>query len=221
MRDSLLSFILYRGYTLTVHKTLHKITQAFAESIPYSKIEFPRSFLDRGKYLFWRMITPFFPYIRNALTTSNIIPHVGRQPFLLGHITKGVRLEDFIHELIKIGYGNHFVAWRDSGELIGLRITDGFKYQYHLRVFANGAVHGHYEYTPEAHPFGHLMGIGFEKRSGVFLKQLGALIVPATENEEVVSTALYYDCRKLPIVIEKVVRIVRMKWFWGSRARRV
>ncbi|HEC93769.1 MAG TPA: hypothetical protein ENI56_00105 [Candidatus Kaiserbacteria bacterium] len=178
---------------------------------------YPQSSLDRTKYIFWRAITPLYPYVRDIFTTLRIIPHSGRQLFLLGYIATDISVENFIHELVKRGYGNHFIALRDSDELVGLRITDGFKHQYHLRVFADGAVHGHYEYAPEAYPFFHLSEIGFEKRSDIFLKQLGALIVPATAKEIAISTAHYYSHRRFPDMIEK---IMHMKWLWAPRAWR-
>ncbi len=178
---------------------------------------YPQSLLNRTKYIFWRALTPLYPYVRDIFTELGVIPHSGRQPFLLGSIAENISLEGFIRELVKKGYGNHFIAWRDSDELVGLRITDGFKHQYHLRVFADGAVHGHYEYTPEAYPLFHLGEIGFEKRNDVFLRQLGPLIIPATAKEVAVSTDLYYSYRRFPNIIEK---ILRMKWLWASRAWR-
>ncbi|OYV84015.1 MAG: hypothetical protein B7X04_01230 [Parcubacteria group bacterium 21-54-25] len=153
---------------------------------------YPNTHLDRAKYLFWRAATPIHPSIRDVLTTLGIFRYSGRQPFLLGHVAPHTTLKEFIRHLIKRGYGNHFVAWHDSDELVSLRIADGFRRQYHLRVFGDGAVHGHYEYTPEAHPFLHLNQIGFEDRRDFFLAQCGELIVPATETEVAAATARYY-----------------------------
>ena len=53
-------------------------------------------------------------------------------------------------------------------------------------------MHGHYEYTPEAHPFLHLNQIGFENRSDFFLSQFGNLLVPATAEALATTTARYY-----------------------------
>jgi hypothetical protein len=52
-----------------------------------------------------------------------------------------------------------------------------FKHQYHLRVFKDGEVRGHYEYTPECHPIWHLQKVGQEPRREELLGFLGDWIV--------------------------------------------
>jgi len=175
-----------------VQQSSHQSLREWIRHMPYSKMVYPRSFVDRIKYLLWIIFTPLHPFARDLFLTLGIIQHNGRQPFLLGHVSPQVSIKEFIRQTIKHDYGNHFVAWHDNDELVSLRVTDGFKHQYHLRIFEDGEVHGHYEYTPEAHPFMHLNGVGFEDRRDFFLSQFGELLIPASVEEVEASTSRYY-----------------------------
>lgn len=123
---------------------------------------------DWLKYWFWRLYTPLHPFVRDASTSLGIMRHEGRQDFLLGSLHPKRTLRDFVHHLVSQGFGNHFVAWKDTDEVVSLRKTEDFKYQYHIRIFTDGEVRCHYEYTPEYHPLQHLIQIGFEERTDEF-----------------------------------------------------
>lgn len=129
------------------------------------------------KRLVWFFITPVFPYIRSFLTFFGIVHHEGRQDFLLGCLAPGRTVEDFRVYLETHKFSNHFVAWIDDGEVLGLRRRENFTYQYHLRVFNDGEVRGHYELTPESHPYGHFFEKVFEPRNKDFFSFLGDWIV--------------------------------------------
>jgi len=152
---------------------------ALRKHIPDSEIPRPTDFGSVVKYWFWRGVYPFFADIRNGLLALHILHHEGRQNYLLGHLAQGRTVEDFLKYLATHQFGNHFVAWEDDGELIGLRRLDGFEGQYHLRIFKDGEVRGHYEFTPEAHPYKHFFEHGEEERRPDFLKFCGDWIVPA------------------------------------------
>lgn len=139
---------------------------------------YPVSLSERLKYLLWRVITPVHPYVRDALLWSRVIRHEGRQDYLIGHIAPGLSIEDTINHLIEKGFANHFVAWRDDGEVVSLRRTTCFEYQYHIRIFEDGEVRAHYEYTTEHKPIKHIKGIGMEDRRHEFREILGNTIVP-------------------------------------------
>jgi hypothetical protein len=147
-------------------------------TIPYSHPVFPVRSWDRFKYLFWRVYTPLHPYIRDTFLRLGIMVHEGRTQYLIGHLAPGVTIKEFVEHCVGVGYGNHFIAWREQGELIGLRYVVGFEYQYHVRIFEDGEVRGHYEYTPECYPWWHIKNIGQEDRRHVLLDHLGAVIVP-------------------------------------------
>jgi hypothetical protein len=130
------------------------------------------------KYYFWKICYPFFEGGRDGLIKLRIIHHHGRQRYPFGRLAADKTVEDFLKHLAAQGFGNHFVAWEDEGELIGLRRPDGFEGQYHLRVFEDGEVRGHYEFTPEAHPYRHFFEHGEEERRDDFLEFCAGWIVP-------------------------------------------
>jgi hypothetical protein len=145
---------------------------------------YPDSFGDRLKYFFWRLYTPLHPLVRDSLlvvgigSQSDTYPG-GRQPYLLGTLAPGISVQDFVSSMLAQGFGNHFIAWKDRGQIVSLRYMDDFKYQYHLRVFEDGEVRGHYEYTPECHPVLHMkmVGVPFEPRREEFMRFIGDRIV--------------------------------------------
>ncbi|MEO8638014.1 MAG: hypothetical protein ABI430_03900 [Candidatus Taylorbacteria bacterium] len=149
----------------------------WVKNLPYSKMVFPNTFSDRTKYIFWWLYTPCHPYIRDILLALRIVRHEGRQDFLLGKIAPHLTIKEFTHIIIERGYGNHFVAWKDEGELVSLRYVENFAFQYHLRVFEDREVRAHYEHTPECFPISHIKQINMEDRRRDFLKILGDTIV--------------------------------------------
>ena len=144
----------------------------WSEYIPSSQMIYPTSFTHRLKYGFWTAYTPYHPFLRDRLLALKLIKHEGRQNFLLGKIAPDISVEEFVSFLIQKGYGNHFIAWRDEGELVSLRYVEDFVYQYHLRVFEDGEVRAHYEYTPECYPVLHLKEVGMEAKREEFLTLL-------------------------------------------------
>ena len=139
---------------------------------------YPKSIAHRIKYAFWRVYTPLHPYVRDAALRVGITWHEpGRQPFCLGKLAPEYSLQDVVLHLIANGYGNYFVAWRDDDEILSMRKTQNFVYQYHLRIYADGEIRGHYEYTPECHPIRHIQEVGLENRREHFLELLGEHIV--------------------------------------------
>lgn len=146
----------------------------WAKTLPPSRMVYPDGFVPRLKYFMWRAYTPFHPFFRDLLLALRIIQHsTDRQDFLLGKIAPQQTMRGFISFLIEKGYGNHFVAWKDDGEVMSLRFVKDFVYQYHLRIFEDGEVRGHYEYTPESHPILHLQEKYMSERRSEFLQLLG------------------------------------------------
>jgi hypothetical protein len=145
---------------------------------------YPASLANRLKYYLWSLYTPYHPYVRDAALRTGIVKHSGRQDFLIGHLAPGKKLEAFISFLVQKGFSNHFIAWHDEGEFLSLRYMENFIYQYHLRVFHDGEVRGHYEYTPECYPIRHMREEGMEPRHTDFLYMLEHWIVPFFASEE-------------------------------------
>jgi hypothetical protein len=153
--------------------------QDLEKTLPRSEIVFPSSFPNRLKYGFWRVYTPLHPLVRDMTLALGIVSHSGRQNFLIGKIAPGQSPKSLIDFLVEQGYGNHFIAWKDDGELVNLRRVIDFTYQYHIRIFADGEVRGHYEYTPECYPILHFKAVNQKDCRDEFLVLLKGKIVPA------------------------------------------
>jgi hypothetical protein len=152
------------------------------QSIPNSVLPYPKGFRNRSKYVFWKAIYPVHSTSRDILLSLGILQHKGRQNYLLGHLAPGRTVEDFVQYLGTKHFLNHFVALKDDDEAISVRRPVDFEYQYHLRIFKDGEVRGHYEYTSESHPKWHLEKVGQVPRREEFLEVLGDWIIPASED---------------------------------------
>lgn len=161
-------------------------------SLPHSKMGYPTAFFDKIKYWFWVFYSRFYPMIRGisyrlgigSFFIRHFEPgHTGRQDFLIGTLHPSHTAHELALFLVERGFGNHFVAWKDAGELVSLRKTVGFEHQYHLRIFKDGEVRCHFEYTPEYRPFLHMVRVGFENRNAEFRDLLQGWIVPIDDSE--------------------------------------
>jgi hypothetical protein len=151
-------------------------------SLPYSKMIFPPTVVNRLKYGLWRVYTPLHPIVRTCAVTLKIVtPPAQRQNFLIGKLAPNMPIREMIDYLISRGYGNHFVAWKDEGQVVSLRRAIGFEYQYHIRIFSDGEIRGHYEYTPECYPLLHYRAVNQEARRDEFLELFGEKIIPSAE----------------------------------------
>ena len=161
-------------------------SRAWLRTIPYSKIEYPDSTARLVRIGFWQAYMPLHYLLRNSLVAFNVFEH-GKPKDFLGKIALHSSMREFVEFLVKRGYGNHFVSWKSKGEVVSLRYVENFANQYHIRIFKDGSVCGHYEYTPESHPFLHtkkflfmklgIKEIGIENRPEYFYGLLGDLII--------------------------------------------
>ncbi len=143
--------------------------------VPDSTLPHPSGLWNWVKYIFWKGIAPFFVF---GETVFHILHQVGRQEYVFGKLAPGRTVDAFLTYLHMQGFGNHFIAWKDEGQLVSIRKLDGFERQYHLRIFEDGEIRGHYEYTPESHPVWHMKEVGFEERRSEFINFLGDWVVP-------------------------------------------
>jgi len=134
---------------------------------------------DKLKYKLWRVIYKFFPTLQRDLLKWGLIHHdPSRQPYHIGWLAPGKTLEELKEHLHnKWGFGNHFVAWTDTDQVLSWRKLANFQDQWHLRVYKDGEICGHYEFTPEAHPIEHLEEKGEREANADFLKFLGDFVV--------------------------------------------
>jgi len=130
--------------------------------------------IKRLKQHVWHLLYPIFPHVEHLFVFAH---KKRRQRFHIGWIAEGKTLEEMKHHLsTHYGFGNHFVAWEDPDQVLSWRKLVGFDYQYHLRVFSDGELRGHYERTPEAAPVDHFLEKGEEARTRDFLKFLGPFV---------------------------------------------
>lgn len=156
--------------------------RSWAQRLPASRMVYPETLWKQMKYIFWHLYTPLHPFVRDTLVGVGLVRHtVSRQDVLLGTIAPGESVRTLVQYLLENGYANHFIAWKDEGEIVSFRRVVGFEWQYHIRIFEDGEVRGHYEYTPECYPIRHMREIGWEARSNHFLDLLGDRIVPTKE----------------------------------------
>lgn len=134
---------------------------------------------QRIKKNIWSNIYPFFPWLQKVLLKLHIIWHKPeRQKFHIGWLAPGKTLKDLenhLHE--KWGFGNHFIAWTDSDQVLSWRKLETFDNQYHIRVFSDGEIRGHYEYTPESRPIAHFVEKDEKDCMGDFRKFLGEFMI--------------------------------------------
>jgi len=142
--------------------------EKWIKELPRSRVVYPQNKRDRLMYWCFRAYTPFHKPVRATSLALGLLKHEGRQDFLLGTLDPKHSMRDFVAFLVEHGFGNHFIAWREENELVSLRKAVGFKYQYHVRIFTDGEVRCHYEYTPECHPILHIREIGVEDRTEEF-----------------------------------------------------
>jgi len=108
-----------------------------------------------------------------------VVHHDGaRQRYHIGWLAPGKTLEELKEHLHSTwGFGNHFIAWTDKEQVLSWRKFADFQDQYHLRVFADGEIRGHFEFTPEAHPLEHMEERGEREAKEDFLRFLGDFVV--------------------------------------------
>lgn len=137
------------------------------------------TFFDKIKQKIWLFIYGFFSPVQKFLLKYGIIHHENkRQKYHIGWLAPGKTLEGLkLHLHSKWGFGNHFIAWMDPGQVLSWRKLTDFQDQYHLRVFSDGEIRGHFEFTPEAHPIEHFIEKGEIDKRKDFLNFLGDFTV--------------------------------------------
>lgn len=141
----------------------------------------------------WEMVKPVFPFFRWLSIKLGFVTQLPeRQRYHLGYLRDGITYGEFVNHL----HTQHFVfqrmAFIDPDEVIGMRRLDDSDpcYQYHVRVFKDGEVRGHYEKTPEDFPFDHLKEIGLQDRSEHFVTFFGNHLQVGSNREKLDSTTL-------------------------------
>jgi len=94
--------------------------------------------------------------------------HSGRQHFHVGWLADEYNKSDLQRFLKKNGFESIPYSWIDTDEVLGMRKWIKDKYQYHLRLYKDGELAGHYEYAPEFKPIKHLYERYFRSKKRYF-----------------------------------------------------
>lgn len=144
--------------------------------------------LEVFKKIYWKIFEPFFPTVRDAWVAMGLINHNIRQPYLYGKLKTGLTRHDLKKHLENAGFVNDYLAWVDPDEILNMRKVVDVIYQYHVRLFVDGEIRGHHEYTAESHPFKHLYDIGLTDGADYLRPLLAPLLEEVSDIESSLST---------------------------------
>lgn len=125
--------------------------------------------------LFWNLAYRVWPPIIRVVEKLGF--HDFRQKYLLGHLNANYNKQNLENFLLEQGFELAKIAWKDPGEVLSMRKLDKEIYQYHLRLFIDGEIRAHYEYSPESHPMLHLKEARFDPETEYYKKLLGVYLI--------------------------------------------
>jgi hypothetical protein len=119
-----------------------------------------------GDKWIWKFIYKVWPPILRVLEKVRF--HNSRQEFLLGYLNKKYDKSDLRKFLVSEGFEDAILTWKDPGEILGMRKVDKKVFQYHVRLFYDGEIRGHHEYSSEGSPWNHCIEKGFKASNDYF-----------------------------------------------------
>lgn len=124
---------------------------------------------------FWSLAYRVWP---PCIRTAEVLGlHNFRQKFLLGHLNAHFNKESVERFLLSRGFERAVIAWHDPGEVLSVRRIDKAIFQYHIRLFIDGEIRAHYEYSPESHPLDHVFEARFDPETAFFKNLLGDYLI--------------------------------------------
>ncbi len=103
----------------------------------------------------WKIVYLIYPPLLRILEKLGF--HKGRQKYPIGFLDQTkYSPESFRNYLTSIGFEPAILAWKDSDEVLSMRKVDQHKFQWHIRLYSDGEIRGHYEYSSEGNPIGHV-----------------------------------------------------------------
>ena len=134
--------------------------------------------LGKTKKKMWHHFYKIFMKVQRVLLRYGILHYKDRQQYHIGWLAPEKSLDELkTHLHNEWGFGNHFISWIDPGQVLSWRKLSDTKNQYHLRVFYDGEIRGHFEATPEASILNHMFKKGIKESQLDFLKFLGDFVV--------------------------------------------
>lgn len=130
---------------------------------------------------FWNTVYKIYPPFLRILERFGF--HKTRQKYHVGYLAPQYKADDLKKNLLEKDFENAILTWRDPSEILNMRKIDAEIYQYHLRIFEDGEIRGHYEYSSEGNPWGHIVETCFEPRLDYFKELLGKIIAEKSPGE--------------------------------------
>lgn len=135
--------------------------------------------LENLKKFFWKILEPLFPTIRDTWVFFGFVKHDKRQPYHLGWLKKNQNHQALKKFLKDNDFNYIYISWVDPDEVINMRKVVNTTKQYHVRLFSDGEIRGHYEFTPESHPIKHLLEKGMTEGFDYLKPLLKTMIDPS------------------------------------------
>jgi hypothetical protein len=123
----------------------------------------------------WNLVYKIYPKLLRVFETCGF--HTGRQPFVVGRLSARHDAQALEVHLKANGFTPAVLAWKDSGEVLSMRKIDKHIFQWHIRLHSDGEIRGHYEYSSEGNPWGHVSSGVFEPDKDFFLELLQGFLV--------------------------------------------
>jgi hypothetical protein len=123
----------------------------------------------------WKINYKIYPYLRDFILFTRLWKHTGRQNYHLGYVKDNISEKEIMKKFNKFGFEHSICSWIDDGEVLSMRKIKG-DFQYHIRLFNDGELRGHYEFSPERSPIGHLSEKVFLPKKNYFLNIINELI---------------------------------------------
>jgi hypothetical protein len=123
----------------------------------------------------WKVVYATYPPLLRILERLRV--HSGRQPYFLGNLNPKYRFDELRAYLLSKGFEPAILAWKDTDEILSLRKVDKRIYQWHLRLYSDGEIRGHYEYSSEGNPIGHVLNAAFRRDDESLISILGEYLV--------------------------------------------
>lgn len=124
-------------------------------------------------------VRPIFPLLQWLMFSIGAMkPPTKRYPFVVGVLKGGVSFKDATRHLKAWGFFPSRITYIEPGQVLSLRRLDEARpiLEYHIRIFEDREVRGHYEYTPEDRPIEHMKEAVMEERRDEFIAWLNPLL---------------------------------------------
>lgn len=102
----------------------------------------------------WKIVYFLYPPLLRILERLGF--HKGGQDYHIGYVKKNYSISDLKDYLEKKGFEPAVLSWNEKDEVLNLRKVNKRIYQWHIRVFKDREIKGHYEFSSEGSPIAHI-----------------------------------------------------------------